>query len=539
MRRKKKNPILVVQAVARRRIAAKRFKKDRERAVVLKRRQRERDLALARSRRYNFRRLTHWNIHMLTEEQKEAGRILTRGARQVLTRRRLRQRKAAVLERALQAETKKRQARHREDQIRSVKIMAFRKRRAFKVLETSLSVFVARKRQLRDVAAVTISKSVRGFQTRRLVKRRRTERCEAATRIYSAWRLSRGRASARKFRRSIRALRSLVRHDVERRRCMKRRYLRAATVLERHVRGLAERRRYKKTLIEMVLIKKQHNGATILASLVRRRQSQKRRATLASERRTSFVASMVLTIVYQEALTRRRDRRLLERGAAKVLVAFARRGLARRRRQLRDHRRKVLALALVVERLARGHLGRKRFNVIKAASYRCRHCGGLEFGGVYCKRCGFSRYVGQRPVVHLVDVDQSPYSATFRPGLVKKLRNATASSRQMKLLSRVDDDDKTDASSIVRHPLNKAIPRSLVPKALRRYRPGGTKKSRVSVVNEEPQTSPTTTTMDDAAIANQTAHLLEQARELAAALARPLDREAGGGKETPGLPCPL
>ena len=593
MRSGRRQPILVLQAWVRglegRRLAAV----NRERRFQVLRR--EREFEAARSRvRCPYRRLTHWDIKMMSDEQKEAAKVLTRSVRRWLERRRECKRQerarrdaaAVILLRALRRDgVRRRKVRLREEAL-SLAILEFTENCAGRKLGFFMKDVKKKKRERVRAAATVITAIVRQRHAMILCDNKRHLRKEAASVLLRSWRSFASRKRATKIKIGKGRLRVLVRQKIRARRALKRHHIVAVTLIQKRSRGYVDRRRralrVEALLLERVLVKSIF-VQTAIASHARRRKATLISQRLMEHRRFEKYAFVIIALRYHAALEHRRlriveERQLLEtqKKAASRIVAFGRVSLARIERRSREHRRAAARIAIDVQRLQRGRLGRARFEIINAESYRCRHCSGREFGGTYCKTCGYSRFVGQRPIVHIVDDGTSPYSANFKPGLVKALRTkcmqtsaslsrlavvpeektnmthhrrektttATNSNQEDKTTNQEEPHKtrrrgsqsnnapatpyssshplKTYESKLQRQRSKRHTPRSLLPATLRAKKTPGTKKvSSIQTQQQahkntvEPQTSET-----DSTIATETSTLLQQARELAAALAR-------------------
>lgn len=114
--------------------------------------------------------------------------------------------------------------------------------------------------------------------------------------------------------------------------------------------------------------------------------------------------------------------------AAGRLTTFARGVIAKAWCRRLVHTRDALRVAQLIQRVWRGYVGRKRFAKIQSEAFRCRRCDNLEWGGRYCKQCGFARY--EQPPVK-IEYGNSPYAPPrVRPSFVKKMRSRIAAAQK-------------------------------------------------------------------------------------------------------------
>lgn len=409
---------------------------------VMQRRQRERDAAAQRVR-CNFRRRGKWTrTKYVRELDRDAARTVIR----------------ALLRFGILQRTRRR-------------LRARRRRRALRVIAR----FAARlrsDRQARVAAAAALvilerhaAAALLGTHARRFARRRLVRRAEAAARV-EVWALKwrerhRVRLGLAARETAVRTLQSATRRHLVRKRVVRRRaavatihacalswrrlrqaraarLATAATSIERTCRGFTERRRYgarlvvhrdtlRRSRLTAAAETLQRPARVLLARRwVKVRDCERRRVALQRASASAVTVYAYLHVLKAAAVRRELERKLVEARArsAMKITGFARGVIAKARVRRIVHRRAMAAAAATAQRIWRGALGRARFERIKAESYRCRRCKAMEYGGRYCKKCGFARYA-HSPIN--VDWGDSPYAPRrVRPSFVKKLRNSVA-----------------------------------------------------------------------------------------------------------------
>lgn len=435
------------------RIAAK-ANAQQEIRFVLERRHQEREAA-ARRVRCNFRRRGQWTrSYYTTEYDLDAARIATSSARRFLIATRAR-RAIAKRRRLFAVDTiacfVARQARRRRDDsvanaaaLDSLAMME--RRQAGKVITASAREFLERRALRRLIATSQIQEFVRA----RLAVRR--ARAEAQGRLEAARLISRSchdhyfrRRTEQARRDALAVIRRVVARRLKLARAVAGRCASAARVIQRMTRGRHARRAYvvrreASRLAQLENVERSAAGVLLRwAHLILARKRTRAVAVFRKQRAQRRAgACAIVTLVYYIRLRERAERRreakrvfAEQTRAAALLTGFARGIIAKGRCRRIVQRRATLLAAKFIQRVWRGALGRARFNRIKAESYRCRRCDALEYGGRYCKRCGFARYV-QTPVK--IDYGNSPYAPSrVRPNFVKKMRSriaATAAARR-------------------------------------------------------------------------------------------------------------
>lgn len=392
---------------------------------VLSRRQQEREAALRRVR-CSFTRRGKWTKSQYPKEiDRDVARIVVGSGRRFLIVRRAR--KALIAKRRALAGPVLASflTRHFRRRAELARLLQNRRQVAASYLANRWLAWHESKKRRRVEAAAEIVE----FLCR--ARARRQARGEAAKRISASKAIGRwGKECAARLkwaRRRRRACFSIQRAT----RVELRRRVRAATRIEgaHRARLARERRRV------LAYQRYQDTIANVIIRSVRVALAKGRSRAILDERRrraaACALAGATIALVYCARL--REKRRAVEvvaqqNQAAGRLTTFARGIIAKAWRRRIVYARDALLAAELIQRVWRGYVGRKRFAKIKSEAFRCRRCDNMEWGGRYCKQCGFARY--EQPVVQ-IEYGDSPYAPPrVRPSFVNKMRSRIAAAKK-------------------------------------------------------------------------------------------------------------